>query len=151
MSPPSRMTQSWTSRWALWPEATPRRRTDHHYCCFAGADVADAATHASDGRCHHRRGRCLHCNETWCDSRRWRGCNCYGTDDAAPMLAVAGGYARTTPPVWPQASAVGHPAGSPALASVIQQLVNGALSDLTSKAYQKVLPGSMISVAHIFI
>ena len=45
------------------------------------------------------------------------------------------GYPGTA--VWPQARTIGHPAESHALATVTQQLLDGALSNLSTRAYKK--------------
>ena len=47
------------------------------------------------------------------------------------------GYPRSAQAVWPQARTIGHPAESHAQATVTQQLLDGALSNLSTRAYKK--------------
>lgn len=47
------------------------------------------------------------------------------------------GYPGTAQAVWPQAKTIGHPAESHAQATVMQQLLDGALSNLGTRAYKK--------------
>ena len=60
-----------------------------------------------------------------------------GSATTADSADGAVGYPRTTQAIWPQPSTVGHPAKSHALAAVTQQLLDGALSPLTTRSHKK--------------
>ena len=60
-----------------------------------------------------------------------------GSATTADSADGAVGYPRTTQAILPQPFTVGHPATSHALAAVTQQLLDGALSPLTTRSYKK--------------